>query len=193
MQCCSHDYDVALDRDLEVRRLSKGTDYLWVEGGRWFDMDDIVGPSPPMQQLFKDVGRVANSRATVLIQGESGTGKELIARVIHSYSAPQKPFVGINCSAIVDTLLESELFGHEKGAFTGAVQTKPGKFEMAEDGTLFLDEIGELSQNLQAKLLRVLQQREVERGGGVRPIPIRTRILAPTNPDLAAGDRPRAF
>src|SRR5256884_3510748 len=185
MQCCSHDYDVALDRDLEVRRLSKGTDYLWVEGGRWFDMDDIVGPSPPMQQLFKDVGRVANSRATVLIQGESGTGKELIARVIHSCSAGTKPFIGINCSAIVDTLLESELFGHEKGAFTGAVSSKIGKFELAEDGSIFLDEIGELSQNLQAKLLRVLQERELERVGGVKRIPVRARILAATNRDLA--------
>jgi len=178
-------FDVALDRALEVRRLSKGTDYLSVEGGGAFKMDDIVGTSPPMLQLFKDVGRVAASRATVLIQGESGTGKELIARVIHSYSAPQKPFIGIDCSAIVDTLLESELFGHEKGAFTGAVQTKPGKFELAEEGSIFLDEIGELSQNLQAKLLRVLQEREVERVGGVRRIPIRARILAATNRDLA--------
>jgi two-component system, NtrC family, response regulator AtoC len=186
-------FDVALDRALEVRRLSRGTDYLSVEGGRSFDMDDIVGTSPPMQQLFKDVGRVANSRATVLIQGDSGTGKELIARVIHSYSAPQKPFIGINCSAIVDTLLESELFGHEKGAFTGAVQAKPGKFELAEDGSIFLDEIGELSQNLQAKLLRVLQEREVERVGGVRRIPIRARILAATNRDLGGEVRAGRF
>ena len=186
-------FDVALDRALEVRRLSRGTDYLSVEGGRSFDMDDIVGTSPPMQQLFKDVGRVANSRATVLIQGESGTGKELIARVIHSYSAPQKPFIGINCSAIVDTLLESELFGHEKGAFTGAVQAKPGKFELAEDGSIFLDEIGELSQNLQAKLLRVLQEREVERVGGVRRIAIRARMLAATNRDLGAEVRAGRF
>ena len=186
-------FDVALDRALEVRRLSRGTDYLSVEGGRSFDMDDIVGISPPMQQLFKDVGRVANSRATVLIQGESGTGKELIARVIHSYSAPQKPFIGINCSAIVDTLLESELFGHEKGAFTGAVQAKPGKFELAEDGSIFLDEIGELSQNLQAKLLRVLQEREVERVGGVRRIAIRARILAATNRDLGGEVRAGRF
>src|SRR3954471_3524790 len=178
-------FDVALDRALEVRRLSRGTDYLSVEGGRAFKMDDIVGTSPVMQQLFKDVGRVAASRATVLIQGDSGTGKELIARVIHSYSAPQKPFIAINCSAIVDTLLESELFGHEKGSFTGALQTKPGKFELAEDGSIFLDEIGELSQNLQAKLLRVLQEREVERVGGVRRIPIRARILAATTRDLA--------
>src|SRR5437588_1634716 len=186
-------FDVALDRALEVRRLSKGTDYLSVEGGGAFKMDDIVGTSPPMLQLFKDVGRVAASRATVLIQGESGTGKELIARVIHSYSAPQKPFVGIDCSAIVDTLLESELFGHEKGAFTGAVQTKPGKFELAEEGSIFLDEIGELSQNLQAKLLRVLQEREVERVGGVRRIPIRARILAATNRDLAEEVRAGRF
>ena len=177
-------FDVALDRALEVRRLSRGSDYLSVETNRNFKMDDIVGTSPSMQQLFKDVGRVAASRATVLIQGESGTGKELIARVIHSYSAPAKPFIGINCSAIVDTLLESELFGHEKGAFTGALQAKPGKFELAEDGSIFLDEIGELSGNLQAKLLRVLQEREVERVGGVRRIVIRARILAATNRDL---------
>ncbi len=178
-------FDVALDRALEVRRLSKGTDYLSVEANRAFNMDDIVGASPAIQQLFKDVGRVASSRATVLIQGQSGTGKELIARVIHSYSAPQKPFIAINCSAIVDTLLESELFGHEKGAFTGAVQGKAGKFELAEDGSIFLDEIGELSQNLQAKLLRALQEREVERVGGVRRISIKARILAATNRDLA--------
>ncbi|HEY2029347.1 MAG TPA: sigma-54 dependent transcriptional regulator [Myxococcales bacterium] len=177
-------FDVALDRALEVRRLSKGSDYLSVESNRSFKMDDIVGTSPSMQQLFKDVGRVAASRATVLIQGESGTGKELIARVIHSYSAASKPFIGINCSAIVDTLLESELFGHEKGAFTGALQAKPGKFELAEDGSIFLDEIGELSGNLQAKLLRALQEREVERVGGVRRIAIRARILAATNRDL---------
>jgi two-component system response regulator AtoC len=177
-------FDVALDRALEVRRLSRGSDYLSVEANRSFKMDDIVGTSPSMQQLFKDVGRVAASRATVLIQGESGTGKELIARVIHSYSAPSKPFIGINCSAIVDTLLESELFGHEKGAFTGALQAKPGKFELAEDGSIFLDEIGELSGNLQAKLLRVLQEREVERVGGVRRIAIKARILAATNRDL---------
>jgi two-component system response regulator AtoC len=178
-------FDVALDRALEVRRLSRGSDYLSVETNRAFKLDDIVGASGSMQQLFKDVGRVAASRATVLIHGESGTGKELIARVIHSYSAPQKPFIAINCSAIVDTLLESELFGHEKGAFTGALQAKPGKFELAQDGSIFLDEIGELSQNLQAKLLRVLQEREVERVGGVRRIPIKARILAATHRELA--------
>jgi two-component system response regulator AtoC len=177
--------DVALDRALEVRRLSRGTDFLDVAPSRAVNIDDIVGSAPAMQQLFKDVGRVAASRATVLIQGESGTGKELIARVIHSYSAGNKPFIGINCSAIVETLLESELFGHEKGAFTGATATKAGKFELAEDGSIFLDEIGELSQNLQAKLLRVLQERELERVGGVKRIPVRARILAATNRELA--------
>src|SRR5438477_5851144 len=124
-------------------------------------------------------------RTTVLSQGESGTGKELIARVIHSYSAGSKPFIAINCSAIVETLLETELFGHEKGAFTGATAAKAGKFELAEDGSMFLDEIGELSQNLQAKLLRVLQERELERVGGVKRIPVRARILAATNRDLS--------
>ena len=186
-------FDVALDRALEVRRLSKGSDYLSVEANRGFKMDDIVGASAAMQQLFKDVGRVAASRATVLIHGESGTGKELIARVIHSYSAAQKPFIAINCSAIVDTLLESELFGHEKGAFTGAMHTKAGKFELAEDGSIFLDEIGELSSNLQAKLLRVLQEREVERVGGVRRIPIKARILAATHRDLTEEVRANRF
>ena len=186
-------FDVALDRALEVRRLSKGSDYLSVEANRGFKMDDIVGASAAMQQLFKDVGRVAASRATVLIHGESGTGKELIARVIHSYSAAQKPFIAINCSAIVETLLESELFGHEKGAFTGAMHTKAGKFELAEDGSIFLDEIGELSSNLQAKLLRVLQEREVERVGGVRRIPIKARILAATHRDLTEEVRANRF
>ena len=185
--------DVAIDRALEVRRLSRGTDFLSVEAQRAVKMDHIVGTSPAMQQLFKDVGRVAASRATVLIQGESGTGKELIARVIHSYSAGAKPFIGINCSAIVDTLLESELFGHEKGAFTGAVFSKIGKFELAEEGSIFLDEIGELSQNLQAKLLRVLQERELERVGGVKRIPVRARILAATNRDLLGEVRAGRF
>ena len=188
-------FDVALDRALEVRRLSRGTDYISVESGRAFKIDDIVGASPAMQQLFKDVGRVANSHATVLIQGDSGTGKELIARVIHSYSsgATVKPFIAINCSAIVETLLETELFGHEKGAFTGAVATKVGKFELAQDGTIFLDEIGELSGNLQAKLLRVLQERELERVGGVKRIAVRARVLTATNRDLAVEVRAGRF
>jgi two-component system response regulator AtoC len=186
-------FDLALDRALEVRRLSRRQDFVAVEGGRPYAMGDLVGTSPTMQRLFKDVGRVAASRTSVLIQGESGTGKELLARVIHSYSAPGRPFIAVNCSAIVDTLLESELFGHEKGAFTGAVTAKLGKFELAEDGTVFLDEIGELSGNLQAKLLRVLQEKEVERVGGSRTIPVRARILAATNRDLEAEVRAGRF
>jgi two-component system response regulator AtoC len=185
--------DLALDRALEVRRLSRRQDFVAVEGGRPYAMGDLVGTSPAMQRLFKDVGRVAASRTSVLIQGESGTGKELLARVIHSYSAPGRPFIAVNCSAIVETLLESELFGHEKGAFTGAVTAKLGKFELAEDGTVFLDEIGELSGNLQAKLLRVLQEKEVERVGGSRTIPVRARILAATNRDLDAEVRAGRF
>jgi two-component system response regulator AtoC len=186
-------FDLALDRALEVRRISRRQDFVAVEGGRPYAMGDLVGTSPAMQRLFKDVGRVAASRTSVLIQGESGTGKELLARVIHSYSAPGRPFIAVNCSAIVETLLESELFGHEKGAFTGAVTAKLGKFELAEDGTVFLDEIGELSGNLQAKLLRVLQEKEVERVGGNRTIPVRARILAATNRDLEAEVRAGRF
>ena len=188
-----HALDVALDRALEMRRLSSGQELVTVRGGRAYALGDLVGSSAPMQRLFKDVGRVAASRASVLIQGESGTGKELLARVIHSYSAPGRPFVAVNCSAIVETLLESELFGHEKGAFTGAVTTKVGKFELAEDGSIFLDEVGELSGNLQSKFLRVLQEREVERVGGSRTIPVRARVLAATNRDLQTEVRAGRF
>ena len=152
-----------------------------------------------MQRLFKDLGKVAGSRATVLIQGESGTGKEMIARILHSYGqAPhtpnhEKPFVAINCSALVDTLLESELFGHEKGSFTGATQSKLGRFELAQDGTVFLDEIGDMSFSVQSKLLRVLQEREFERVGGTRPISVRARVIAATHRDLAADVRSGLF
>jgi two-component system response regulator AtoC len=146
---------------------------------------DIVGNSPLIQKLIKEIGMVAASRATVLITGESGTGKELIARVVHNYSHDEsRPFIGINCSAIVDTLLESELFGHEKGAFTGATAVKPGKFELAEDGTVFLDEIGDMSLMLQAKLLRVLQEREFEHVGGIKKLKLRARVVAATHRNI---------
>jgi two-component system response regulator AtoC len=140
-----------------------------------------------MQRLVKEIGKVAAApRATVLIAGESGTGKELVARVIHNYSFDDpRPFVGINCSAIVETLLESELFGHERGPFTGAATSKPGKFEVADDGTVFLDEIGDLSPQLQAKLLRVLQEREFERVGGTKRLTLQARVIAATHRDLA--------
>jgi len=145
----------------------------------------LIGESRPMQRVSEFIGRVARGDSTVLIRGESGTGKELVARAIHANGERlDKPFVAVNCAAIPEALLESELFGHEKGAFTGAVGTKKGKFDIAGEGTLFLDEIGELAPLLQAKLLRVLQQREFERLGGNRLLPFNARVLAATNKNL---------
>ena len=147
---------------------------------------DIVGASEPMQRLFNMLPDVAVSGANVLIQGESGTGKELFARALHHHSPRREgPFVAVNCSALAESLLESELFGHEKAAFTGAVRSKVGRFELAKGGTIFLDEIGELKPELQVKLLRVLEQRVFERVGGTRLIPMDARIIAATNLDLA--------
>ncbi|MBI5583853.1 MAG: sigma 54-interacting transcriptional regulator [Deltaproteobacteria bacterium] len=146
---------------------------------------EIVGRGPAMQRLFKLLPAVAASEANVLIQGESGTGKELVARAIHHHSSFREgPFVAVNCSALAETLLESELFGHEKAAFTGAIRSKVGRFELARRGTLFLDEIGELKPELQVKLLRVLEQRVFERVGGTRLIPMEARIISATNRDL---------
>jgi len=145
----------------------------------------IIGQSPPMQKIYKVLGKVAPSDVTVLIYGESGTGKELIARAIHFNSSRLgKPFIALNCAAIPRELLESELFGHEKGAFTGATERKLGKFEQAKEGTLFLDEIGDMPLELQAKLLRVLQEKEITRTGGNTTIQVNTRIVAATNQDL---------
>jgi two-component system NtrC family response regulator len=146
---------------------------------------NLIGKSKKMRDIFDTIQKVAPSGATVLIEGESGTGKELVARSIH-FNSPrrEKPFVAVNCSALAENLLESELFGHEKGAFTGAVASKKGRFELADGGTLFLDEIGELSPNLQVKLLRVLQEKVFERVGGIRTISVDIRIIAATNKDL---------
>lgn len=186
--------ELVLRRALDLRRQTRLAAVLAVDTSSPGLYGDIVAESPQMKAVIKQVGKIAASRATVLIQGESGTGKELIARVIHDYSSDDpKPFIGINCSAIVDTLLESELFGHEKGAFTGANQAKFGRFELAEDGTIFLDEIGEMSLPLQAKLLRVLQEREFERVGGVQRLPLRARIVAATNRDLEQEVREKRF
>ncbi len=185
--------DAALDRALEERRVSASDQTLQLSPETSPGLNDVVGRSPRMQEIFKEIGKVAAGGATVLIHGESGTGKELIARVIHQYSAAAKPFVAVNCATIVETLLESELFGHERGAFTGAVSAKIGKCELAADGTLFLDEIGDLSLSLQAKLLRVLQEREFERVGGVKKIPLRARIIAATHRDLEERTRTGLF
>jgi two-component system NtrC family response regulator len=148
-------------------------------------VEGIIGESGPMQEALSLVRRVAPSDATVLIRGESGTGKELIAKAIH-YASPRAagPLVKVNCAALAESLLEAELFGHEKGAFTGAVATRKGRFELAEGGSLFLDEIGDLPAHLQVKLLRVLQEREFERVGSSRPITVNVRLLAATHRDL---------
>jgi Nif-specific regulatory protein len=154
----------------------------------------IVGESPAIRKLLRMVARVAPQDAPVLILGESGTGKELVARALHRQSGrSSKPFVAINCAALTETLLESELFGHEKGSFTGAIAQKKGKLEIAQGGTVFLDEIGELPVTLQAKLLRVLQEREFERVGGTHTLKLDIRLLAATNRDLAAEARRGAF
>jgi len=145
----------------------------------------LIGEDPRIQEVKEIIRKVADSKVTVLIEGESGTGKELVARAIHNLGPRRRqPFMAISCSAIPDTLLESELFGYEKGAFTGADISKPGKFEVAQEGTIFLDEIGDMSLVLQAKLLRVLEERRVERLGGIKPVKIKARIIAATNKDL---------
>jgi two-component system nitrogen regulation response regulator GlnG len=172
---------------LEVARLRQT-----VEGS--VDLGGIVGGSPAMQQIFKAVGKVAGTDLTVLLRGESGTGKELVARAIHENSRRKgRPFVPVNCAAIPRELLESELFGHEKGAFTGALATRRGRFEQAEGGTIFLDEVGDMDLSLQTKLLRVLQERHVERLGGEGSIPVDVRIIAATNQDLEAAAASRSF
>jgi len=165
----------SLDRNL--RRIgSSDSDPVW---------GTIIGDSEAMERVFQIVKRVADTSATVLISGESGTGKEVIAKALYKASSrASKSFVSINCAAIPETLLESELFGYEKGAFTGAVSTKQGKFEVADNGVLFLDEIGEMSLNLQVKLLRVLQEQEFQRVGGNRDIRVDVRLIAATNKDL---------
>jgi len=150
-----------------------------------YSFGNIIGKSKVMQDVFETIRKVAPANATVLIEGESGTGKELVAKSIHFNSTRRdKSFVAVNCSALAESLLESELFGHEKGAFTGAVAVKKGRFELADGGTLFLDEIGELSQSLQVKLLRVLQEKVFERVGGEKPISVNIRIIAATNKKL---------
>ena len=176
--------DIAIQKALKSSEMEKKINGLLMEPSRSFKVGDIIGAGRAMSEIFKIIGVVSQSRTTVLIQGESGTGKELIAKVIHNNTSPSEPYIAVNCSAIVDTLLESELFGHEKGSFTGAINKKLGKFELARYGTVFLDEISEMSLNLQAKLLRVLQEMEFERVGGKDRVKVNARIIAATNKDL---------
>ncbi len=176
-----------IQKALAVRELQDENSRLRAELGRRYEFDNIIGRSPGMQEIFATIDRVAPTRATVLLAGESGTGKDLIARAIHFHSPrANKPFVKINCTAIPENLMESELFGYEKGAFTGANTTKPGKFEQADTGTAFLDEIGDVPGSIQVKLLRVLQEREFERLGSNKTRQIDVRIVAATNQDLRA-------
>ena len=172
-------------RALEKRALEREVVVLRSELARRQDVDALVGQSPAMRKVVQVIDQVARTTATVLVTGESGTGKELIARAIHRRSPRRdRPFVAVNPAAIAESLLESELFGHERGAFTGAFQRKLGKFELAQGGTLFLDEIATLKPALQASLLRALQEREIERVGGTRSIKVDIRVIAATNADL---------
>ena len=173
------------------RVLEREVRYLRAELDRAHGFDALVGRHPSMVRLYELISQVAQTPATVLIGAESGTGKELVARAIHRQSPRRdQPFVAVNLAAIPDTLVESELFGHEKGAFTGAHSRKLGKFELAHGGTIFLDEVGTMRVDLQAKLLRVLQEREIERLGGARPLPVDVRVIAATNVDLRKDDIP---
>jgi two-component system response regulator AtoC len=179
--------DLTVATAFQVRALEEKISYLVEEKQKEYTIDAIVGRSAPMRSVFKLIGSVANTRTNVLIQGESGTGKELVAKAIH-YNSPYRdePFIVINCSAIQDTLLESELFGHVKGAFTDAVCETKGKFEIAGRGTLFLDEVGDVSPNLQSKLLRVIETRDFMKVGGERVLKTEARIIAATNQNLRA-------
>jgi len=180
---------MAVDNAMAFRRIAELRDqlrqekqYLESEINLENRYEDIVGESKGLRQVLLEIETVAPTDATVLIQGESGTGKELLARAIHRLSPrSDRTFVKLNCAAIPAGLLESELFGHEKGAFTGAIARKIGRVELAHEGTLFLDEVGELPLDLQPKLLRALQEREIERLGGNRPIPVNMRLIAATN------------
>lgn len=174
---------ISINRSLENRKMSQRLESVTPHSSIEYELSNtIVGRSAVMREIYKKIGQASATRVTVLIQGESGTGKELIAKIIHSSGITKEfPFIAINCTAMPETLLESELFGHVKGAFTDAVKDKRGKFELAGDGTIFLDEISEMSINLQAKLLRVLQEHEFERVGGEAVIPMKARVISSTN------------
>jgi DNA-binding NtrC family response regulator len=179
--------EVKVEKALELKRLKHELEYLRHEQQESYEFDRIVGASEPLQKVLTVVKKVAKSNSTVLIRGETGTGKELIAGAIHHNSLrAARNFVKVNCAALQENLLESELFGHEKGAFTGADRQRIGRFEQADGGSLFLDEIGDMSASTQAKILRVLQEHEFERLGGTRTIKVDVRLIAATNRDLSA-------
>ncbi len=174
-------------RALESKKLSERLDITISEDSYEYSIDNtLVGSTPPMKEIYKKIGKISSNNVNVLLQGESGTGKELITKIIHfSGKTKDQPFVAVNCTALSESLLESELFGHVKGAFTGAIRDKKGKFELAGEGTIFLDEISEIPLNLQVKLLRVLQEREFERVGGENTIPMKARVVTASNKNLA--------
>ncbi len=177
---------ITIQRALGNKRLSDQLDTIVNEKSEEYLLENtLIGKTSQMRQVYKKIGQVSSNRVTVLIEGKSGTGKELVARAIH-YSGVTKahPFVAVNCTALSESLLESELFGHVKGAFTGSIKDKKGKFELAGEGTIFLDEISEISTSLQVKLLRILQQKEFEKVGGEVLIPMKARIIAATNKNL---------
>jgi DNA-binding NtrC family response regulator len=179
--------EVKIEKALEMRRMQNQIDYLRHAQGDIYEFDRIIGSSGALEKVLAVVRKVAKSNTTVLVRGETGTGKELIAGAVHHNShRAARNFVKVNCAALQENLLESELFGHEKGAFTGADKQRIGRFEQADGGTLFLDEIGDMSPNTQAKILRVLQEHEFERLGGTRTIKVDVRLIAATNRDLPA-------
>jgi two-component system response regulator AtoC len=196
MQLGAYDYVEKLElerikaitkRALESKKLSERLVIAISEDSSDYQLENsLVGSTKAMKEIYKKIGKISSTKVNVLVQGESGTGKELITKIIHYTGITHdQPFIAVNCTALSESLLESELFGHVKGAFTGAIRDKKGKFELAEEGTIFLDEISEISPNLQVKLLRVLQEREFERVGGEITIPMKARVVSASNKNLA--------
>jgi DNA-binding NtrC family response regulator len=189
-----YDLRLRVDKAISNKNMQKEIIYLRKEVGKKYGFKNIIGESKSMKEIYEKVMQIAPTKSNVLITGESGTGKELIAKAIH-YNSPRKdkPFIPLNCAAISEGVLESELFGHEKGAFTGAIEKRLGKFELAHMGTIFLDEIGDIPLSIQVKLLRVLEEREFMRVGGTKTIRVDVRLIAATNSDLEKAVREKRF